>query len=303
MATQNNSCAHYTASRDLLLRIKKTFSRTMFANFVLMLLIAACAIPAIGFSARGFETPENVNEGAYTIGDIFLFRYTTTSLATAAVALIIIFSTIIGGALAVLSAGQMKLATIGLIVLHALTAVVLLWTFLPYKILFLALYLALLCINIRCLWRYRDLAHLRTLPGYPHFSERLTQSEQPREELDLSHLHDAAPMEEVAVNRDAAPEAVPPMPGMELYGAVHARVNLDKGNRVKLSKQALRPTQNNQFDKINRETLDAIVPPALAEMEPSPTPKPALHAERLPSLEEIRSRYGQDNATDTGEAH
>lgn len=43
--------------------------------------------------------------------------------------------------------------------------------------------------------KFKALDELKALPGYPHFNRRLSDSEKPREEVDLSSTHSAAPMD------------------------------------------------------------------------------------------------------------
>lgn len=302
MANGNDPYAHYERAAEQLRIINKRFSFSIWIHIVIALLSCACGMFVAAILSSTMFSPDDLNTYHYSEGDIFTIQYSVTLLSGAGFSVLIILFGLTLSALAVVSAAKIKGATIAMIVLYAAAALLFVTGRLPYFWIYLLLFAVGIGNAVLLLRSHSQLKELSALPGYPHFSRRVSESEKPREEVDLSVVSRPAPMDEINAPKDMEPlvldrslDHLMVQPENVRKPEIRERVNLEKTPHVNLSKHIPLPREANPFDNLNHNEIPLSVrPPAVDVMSPSMYDGiPEEEKEALPTIEEIRQRYGQ----------
>lgn len=302
MANTNDPYAHYEHSAELLRIANKRFSVSVWIHVGIALLSCALGMFVASILSSNTFSPDDLNTHNYTEGDIFVIQYSISLLSGAGFSVLIVLFGLTLAVLGILSAAKVKGATIAMIVLYSISAFLFATGRLPYFWLYLLLFGAGIFNSVLLLRMHNTINELKMLPGYPHFSRRISESEKPREEADLSAVSRPAPMDAVEAPKDMEPLTLDrPLDHLMIKPEdvktpeIRERVNLEKTPHVNLSKHIPVPREDNPFDNLNRNEIPlSAKPPAQDIISRSMYDSiPEEEKEALPTLEEIRKRYGQ----------
>lgn len=302
MANGNDPYAHYEHSAEQLRIINKRFAVSIWIHIAVALLSCALGTFVASILSSNTFSPDNLNTHNYSEGDIFVIQYSVSLLSGAGFSVLIILFALTIAALGVISAAKMKAATIAMMVIYIVAAFLFVTGRLPYFWLYLLLFGVGIGNSVLLLRSHSQLKELSALPGYPHFSRRVSENEKPREEVDLSVVSRPAPMDEIEAPKDMEPLAIDRsldhlmvQPEDVRIPEIRERVNLEKTPHVNLSKHIPVPREANPFDNLNRNEIPLFTePPAQDIISRSMYDGiPEEEKEALPTLEEIRKRYGQ----------